>query len=152
MLTYLLQGFSLLRAEVSDSSAHVCGPNTDRKRNSTVTVNRGRRVCVSVASPWCSLASRLQAAGLLAVSRLQVEEGWKRKCKHDTQREAGWLSEIWGSDRRVNSAQEGGTREEKPRPSTLALKVQYATFLRACKQTNMAFRPRRTWCWCWCWC
>lgn len=63
-ITYLLQCFSLFRAQVSDSSAHVCYHKMktellqsqmnrqaqSQKRKNTVSV-RGRRVCESDACP-----------------------------------------------------------------------------------------------------
>lgn len=66
-ITYLLQCFSLFRAQVSDSSAHVYDHKMktellqsqmnrqaqSQKRKNTVSV-RGRRVCESDACPWCS--------------------------------------------------------------------------------------------------
>lgn len=106
-ITYLLQCFSLFRAQVSGSSAHVCDHKMktellqsqmnrqaqSQKRKNTVSV-RGRRVCESDACPWCSSTASVSCYPRcqLPVEETAVGGGGGRKDVNTTVTQS-----VWGS-------------------------------------------------------
>lgn len=99
----------------------------DRNRNSTVTVNRDRRISVSDASQWCSSTAsvvgyprcQLPAAEKAAKERKNVNRSVAPPVQDPVQ-PADWAKDQrkWQED---NSLQERGTTQEPALPSLFLL-------------------------------